>query len=143
MGNDERRRPKTGQNANIDPNASRAEPQAAADDMFERMPAQGRPKAWKRGRHGEISPEQEAIAPKIEGRGPARANCCARWLDLGTIAPSGPSGRSPILARVYASKRFGWRPFLSVLDNLRPRLAALPMKNPLPPSDAGNNLSAA
>ena len=126
---------KTGQNANIDPNASRADLKSAADDMLKNARAQAA-ESMEAEADSEISPEQEAMRLKIEAE-ELREQLLRTLADLDNTRKR--AERQVSDARVYAIERFAGD-LLSVSDNLARALAALPDDDRANLSDAGNNL---
>jgi molecular chaperone GrpE len=126
---------KTGQNANIDPNASRADLKSAADDMLKNARAQAA-EGMEAEADSEISPEQEAMRLKIEAED-LREQLLRTLADLDNTRKR--AERQVADARVYAIERFAGD-LLSVSDNLARALAALPDEDRANLSDAGNNL---
>ena len=126
---------KTGQNANIDPNASRADLKSAADDMLKNARAQAA-ESMEAEADTEISPEQEAMRLKIEAED-LREQLLRTLADLDNTRKR--AERQVSDARVYAIERFAGD-LLSVSDNLARALAALPDDDRANLSDAGNNL---
>ncbi|MBU2607549.1 MAG: nucleotide exchange factor GrpE [Alphaproteobacteria bacterium] len=126
---------KTGQNANIDPNASRADLKSAADDMLKNARAQAA-ESMEAEADTEISPEQEAMRLKIEAED-LREQLLRTLADLDNTRKR--AERQVSDARVYAIERFAGD-LLSVSDNLARALAALPDEDRANLSDAGNNL---
>lgn len=126
---------KTGQNANIDPNASRADLKSAADDMLKNARAQAA-EGMEAEADTEISPEQEAMRLKIENE-ELREQLLRTLADLDNTRKR--AERQVSDARVYAIERFAGD-LLSVSDNLARALAALPDEDRANLSDAGNNL---
>ena len=126
---------KTGQNANIDPNASRADLKSAADDMLKNARAQAA-ESMEAEADTEISPEQEAMRLKIEAE-ELREQLLRTLADLDNTRKR--AERQVSDARVYAIERFAGD-LLSVSDNLARALAALPDDDRANLSDAGNNL---
>ena len=126
---------KTGQNANIDPNASRADLKSAADDMLKNARAQAA-ESMEAEADSEISPEQEAMRLKIEAE-ELREQLLRTLADLDNTRKR--AERQVSDARVYAIERFAGD-LLSVSDNLARALAALPDEDRANLSDAGNNL---
>ena len=126
---------KTGHNANIDPNASRADLKSAADDMLKNARAQAA-ESMEAEADTEISPEQEAMRLKIEAED-LREQLLRTLADLDNTRKR--AERQVSDARVYAIERFAGD-LLSVSDNLARALAALPDEDRANLSDAGNNL---
>ena len=126
---------KTGQNANIDPNASRADLKSAADDLLKNARAQAA-ESMEAEADSEISPEQEAMRLKIEAE-ELREQLLRTLADLDNTRKR--AERQVSDARVYAIERFAGD-LLSVSDNLARALAALPDEDRANLSDAGNNL---
>ena len=126
---------KTGQNANIDPNASRADLKSAADDMLKNARAQAA-ESMEAEADTEISPEQEAMRLKIEAED-LREQLLRTLADLDNTRKR--AERQVSDARIYAIERFAGD-LLSVSDNLARALAALPDEDRANLSDAGNNL---
>jgi len=126
---------KTGQNANIDPNASKADLKSAADDMLKNARAQAA-EGMEAEADSEISPEQEAMRLKIEAED-LREQLLRTLADLDNTRKR--AERQVADARVYAIERFAGD-LLSVSDNLARALAALPDEDRANLSDAGNNL---
>lgn len=126
---------KTGQNANIDPNASRADLKSAADEMLKNARAQAA-ETMEAEADTEISPEQEAMRLKIEAED-LREQLLRTLADLDNTRKR--AERQVSDARVYAIERFAGD-LLSVSDNLARALAALPDEDRANLSDAGNNL---
>jgi molecular chaperone GrpE len=126
---------KTGQNAKIDPNASRADLKSAADDMLKNARAQAA-ESMEAEADTEISPEQEAMRLKIEAED-LREQLLRTLADLDNTRKR--AERQVSDARVYAIERFAGD-LLSVSDNLARALAALPDEDRANLSDAGNNL---
>ena len=126
---------KTGQNPNIDPNASRADLKSAADDMLKNARAQAA-ESMEAEADTEISPEQEAMRLKIEAED-LREQLLRTLADLDNTRKR--AERQVSEARVYAIERFAGD-LLSVSDNLARALAALPDDDRANLSDAGNNL---
>ena len=126
---------KTGQNANIDPNASRADLKSAADDMLKNARAQAA-ESMEAEADTEFSPEQEAMRLKIEAED-LREQLLRTLADLDNTRKR--AERQVSDARVYAIERFAGD-LLSVSDNLARALAALPDEDRANLSDAGNNL---
>ncbi|MFT5774697.1 nucleotide exchange factor GrpE [Hyphomonas sp.] len=126
---------KTGHNANIDPNASRADLKSAADDMLKNARAQAA-EGMEAEADSEISPEQEAMRLKIEAE-ELREQLLRTLADLDNTRKR--AERQVSDARVYAIERFAGD-LLSVSDNLARALAALPDEDRANLSDAGNNL---
>tara|TARA_R110000782_G_scaffold124977_1_gene216593 strand:- start:1373 stop:2008 length:636 start_codon:yes stop_codon:yes gene_type:complete len=126
---------KTGQNANIDPNASRADLKSAADDLLKNARAQAA-ESMEAEADSEISPEQEAMRLKIEAE-ELREQLLRTLADLDNTRKR--AERQVSDARVYAIERFAGD-LLSVSDNLARALAALPDDDRANLSDAGNNL---
>ena len=104
---------KTGQNANIDPNASRADLKSAADDMLKNARAQAA-ESMEAEADTEISPEQEAMRLKIEAED-LREQLLRTLADLDNTRKR--AERQVSDARVYAIERFAGD-LLSVSDNL-------------------------
>ena len=126
---------KTGQHANIDPNASRADLKSAADDLLKNARAQAA-ESMEAEADSEISPEQEAMRLKIEAE-ELREQLLRTLADLDNTRKR--AERQVSDARVYAIERFAGD-LLSVSDNLARALAALPDDDRANLSDAGNNL---
>jgi molecular chaperone GrpE len=126
---------KTGQNANIDSNASRADLKSAADDMLKNARAQAA-ETMEAEADTEISPEQEVMRLKIEAED-LREQLLRTLADLDNTRKR--AERQVSDARVYAIERFAGD-LLSVSDNLARALAALPDDDRANLSDAGNNL---
>ena len=126
---------KTGQNANIDPNASRADLKSAADDLLKNARAQAA-ESMEAEADSEISPEQEAMRLKIEAE-ELREQLLRTLADLDNTRKR--AERQVSDARVYAIERFAGD-LLNVSDNLARALAALPDDDRANLSDAGNNL---
>lgn len=126
---------KIGQNANIDPNASRADLKSAADEMLKNARAQAAA-TMEAEADTEISPEQEAMRLKIEAED-LREQLLRTLADLDNTRKR--AERQVSDARVYAIERFAGD-LLSVSDNLARALAALPDEDRANLSDAGNNL---
>ena len=126
---------KTGQSANIDPNASRADLKSAADDLLKNARAQAA-ETMEAEADTEISPEQEAMRLKIEAED-LREQLLRTLADLDNTRKR--AERQVSDARVYAIERFAGD-LLSVSDNLARALAALPDDDRANLSDAGNNL---
>ena len=126
---------KTGQSADIDPKASRADLKSAADDLLKNARAQAA-ETMEAEADTEISPEQEAMRLKIEAE-ELREQLLRTLADLDNTRKRAERQLSE--ARIYAIERFAGD-LLSVSDNLARALAALPDDDRANLSDAGNNL---